>query len=195
MENRDRAQKRFAKQLFPIAGTVAMGHGTKIGSKVEYEEFCRQLEYLAYEIGWIDQEDIANKTPSGAFEALVQDIEKTIAGAEGGWEIRWDNTLVVTTQESDNPSKSNNGGDYYYYREFQTDGLGVIAYDDWSCDFANYASYRNEDRREYDCIISVDGLRRIAQLAEVTIAAKAWLAKEPGCMKRLKSAIRAMEVE
>ena len=129
----------------------------------------------------------------GVFERLVDDIERTIESAQGSWEIRYGDTLTVTTVESDNPQRSSNGGDYFYYRHYRVspDGLGVIGYDDWSCDFS-YGDDGDENLIEYDCIISVDGLKRIAQLTEVTIAAKAWLAKEPGCMSKLKAAIRAL---
>lgn len=127
--------------------------------------------------------------PKGAFESLMADIEKTIATAEGDWSIRWDGSLIVTTIESQDPSRSNNGGEYDHYRIYKTSGLGIEAYDTWSCDFAEY---QYSDDQSYDCIVGSDGLGRMAQLAEVTTAARAWLAKEPGCMQRLKKAIRAL---
>ena|GEM_PF-4127275 len=126
----------------------------------------------------------------GQFERLVADIESAIAGAEGGWWIGR-NKLVVHTRVSRDPLRSCNGGEYHYYRYYVVD-LGVTAYNDWSCDFADYRNYGDGEPVEYDCIVSLGGLERIAKLADVTIAAKAWLAKEPGCMKRLKAAIRSL---
>ena len=128
------------------------------------------------------------------FELLVEDIEQAILGAEGGWWMsELNNELIVHTMESRDPRRRNNGGEYDYYRCYRVD-FGVTAYDDWSCDIAPCSQYGG-DETEYDCIISLDGLRRIAQLADVTIAARAWLAKEPGCMKRLKAAIRALALK
>jgi len=131
----------------------------------------------------------------GQFETLVKDIEREIAGAEGGWDIveSWGGLhLRVEQRTSRDPSRSNNGGEYYLWKRYIPDGLGVKVVEDWSCDIAERSRYGGE-AAYYDCIISVDGLERIAKLADVTIAAKAWLAKEPGCMARLKQAIRSLE--
>jgi hypothetical protein len=131
----------------------------------------------------------ARRERSGQFELLVEDIETAIRDAEGGWWINREE-LVVHEAISRDPSRRNNGGEYDYYRCYRP-GLGVVAYDDWSCDFASCDQYGGE-KIEYDCILSLSGLRRIAQLADVTIAARAWLAKEPGCMSKLKAAIRSL---
>jgi len=131
----------------------------------------------------------------GAFEKLMADIQEAIDQATsedgGGWWVRDDGILVCEIQTSRDPSRSNNGGEYYFYREFNPDGLGVLARDDWSADW-DIMQYGGT-QEYYDCVISSDGLQRMARLAEVTIAARAWLNKEPGCMKRLKAAIRAIE--
>lgn len=133
----------------------------------------------------------------GQFEQLVADIEGQIASAEGSWRMAtWYHdqppVLVITQQESRDPGRSRNGGEYTYWRNYRADGLGVEVWEDWSCDFASRDQYGG-GRTYYDCIISADGLERIAKLADVTIAAKAWLAKEPGCMAKLKAAIRSLD--
>ena len=127
---------------------------------------------------------------NGQFEALVRDIETEVRDAQGGWYMR-DNTLIVEQQTSRDPRRSRNGGEYYLWRNYQADGLGVVVWEDWSCEIAPRHEYGG-DAVNYDCIVSADGLKRIAQLADITIAARAWLTKEPGCMARLRSAILAL---
>ena len=128
---------------------------------------------------------------NGTFEALMADIEIAISEANspdgGGWKMTW-RGLVVTTQDSRDPSRSNNGGEYFYYRVYHPDGLGIQVIDDWSCDFAD----RRGDEMYYNCLISANGLERMAKLAEVTLAARSWLNKEPGSMRLLKQAIRSL---
>ena len=125
----------------------------------------------------------------GQFEALYKDIEETIENAEGGWQIR-DGVLEVDTIISRDPSRSRTSGEYCHWREFYPDGIGgVYARGCWSAEF-DYEQCNGDDSAQYDCIVSLDGLRRMAQMADLTIAARAWLAKEPGCMARLKQAVR-----
>lgn len=130
----------------------------------------------------------------GQFEQLVADIEGQIANAEGGWwmgKVGGDPALIIEQRTSRDPSRSNNGGEYYLWRNYCAGGMGVEVWESWSCDIASRSQYGGE-RTRYDCIVGSDGLERIAKLADVTIAARAWLAKEPGCMARLKSAIKAL---
>jgi len=127
----------------------------------------------------------------GQFEDLMKGIETEVANAEGGWSIDEErNRLVVHQTVSRDPCRSNNGGEYNYYKIYSP-GLGVDATETWSCDIAPRSQYGGVEEH-FDCIVSLDGLGRMAQLAEVTTAARAWLAKEPGCMARLKKAIRAL---
>ena len=127
----------------------------------------------------------------GQFEMLYKDIEDTIKNAEGGWTIR-DGVLEVETIVSRDPSRSRNGGEYFHWREFRPDGIGgVCAGGAWSAEF-DYERYNGDDTAQYDCIVSLDGLKRMAQMADLTIAARAWLAKAPGCMARLKQAVRSL---
>lgn len=129
----------------------------------------------------------------GAFEALMKDIEAELIEAEGGFKIEeWAGRLCIIQRESRNPRMSNNGGDYYFYKFYKPDGLGVEVWEGWSCDIAPRNEYGG-DEQYYDCLISLEGLERMAKLATITIAAKSWLAKEPGCMARLKAAIRALD--
>jgi hypothetical protein len=134
--------------------------------------------------------------PKGQFELLVDDIEREIASAEGGWAIKDDDwegpRLVVYQRVSRDPRRSHNGGEYDYWKTYAANGLGIEVTEGWSCDIADRGQYGGAEYG-YDCCIGLEGLKRIAQLAEVTIAARSWLAKEPGCMKRLKSAIRALD--
>jgi hypothetical protein len=148
---------------------------------VEYEEYGQntlenQPETLA---------------PKGQFELLVDDIQGEIESAEG-WAIKDDGRLVVYQQLSRDPRRSRNGGEYDYWKTYAANGLGIEVTEGWSCDIADRSQYGGAEYG-YDCCIGLEGLKRIAQLAEVTIAARSWLAKEPGCMKRLKSAIRALD--
>jgi len=126
----------------------------------------------------------------GQFELLVADIEAEVANAEGWW--LQDNELWVLQRASLDSTRRYNGGEYDYYKVYSTSGLGVLAQETWSCEIAPRTQYGGEETF-YDCIVSINGLHRMVQLAEVTTAAKAWLAKEPGCMSRLKAAIRALE--
>jgi len=129
-------------------------------------------------------------TEQGQFEKLMADIEETIKDAEGGWRIT-DNCLEVTTVVSRDPSRSSNGGEYFFYRDFYAEGVGgVHAQGSWSADF-DYDQYNN-DKSHYDCVITPDGLERMAKMADLTIAARAWLAKEKGCMALLKKAVRSL---
>lgn len=131
--------------------------------------------------------DTQNK---GQFEQLVSDIENELSQAEGGWNIE-QGSLVIFQRESRDPSRRNNGGEYDYYKVYCPTGLGVDVWESWSCDIAPRRQYGGQEY-SYDVIVGLDGLRRIAQLAIVTIAAKSWLAKEPGSMKNLKAAIRSL---
>ena len=134
-----------------------------------------------------------NENGKGQFEALMTDIENEIAESEGGYEIeKWAGRPCIIQRESRDPQMSNNGGDYFLYKFYKPDGLGIEVWEDWSCDIASRNQYGGREYY-YDCIVSLDGLERMAKLATVTIAAKSWLAKEPGCMKELKKAIRALD--
>lgn len=127
----------------------------------------------------------------GQFEALYKDIEDTIKEAEGGWCIR-DGVLEVETIVSRDVSRSRNGGEYSHWREFHPDGIGgVYACGCWSAEF-DYERYNGDDTAQYDCLVSLDGLKRMAQMADLTIAARAWMAKEKGCMAKLKRAVRSL---
>lgn len=130
-------------------------------------------------------------TQKGQFELLMNDIENEILSAEGGWSIDDWGALVIVQRESQNPRMSNNGGDYYLYKNYKPTGLGVEVWESWSCDIAPRREYGGQEY-EYNVIVGLDGLRRMAQLADVTIAAKSWLAKEPESMKKLKAAIRSL---
>lgn len=126
--------------------------------------------------------------PVGAFEGLMADIEATMK-ITGQWKMSdWRDRLIIYTRLSERPERSSNGGDYDYFRVYHFDGLSVQAWDDWSCDFSDY----NDTPTEYNVIVSKSGLERMAKLATVTVAARAWLNKEPGCMKKLKDAIRSL---
>lgn len=129
-------------------------------------------------------------TQKGAFELLMDDITKTLENGEYWKMSSWRDALIIVTKSPDKPELSNNGGDYEYFRIYQSDGLSVHVKDDWSCDFSEYQYSQDED---YNVVISKDGLERMAKLADVTIAAKAWLAKKPESMRRLKAAIRSLE--
>lgn len=133
-------------------------------------------------------------TQKGQFEQLMNDIEKEIANAEGGWEISGRRTLMITQRESRDPSRSNNGGEYYLYKHYAPTGLGVEVWESWSCDIAPRTEYGGQEY-SYDVIVGLDGLRRMAQLADVTIAARSWLNKEPESMRKLKRAIRSLNDE
>jgi len=126
----------------------------------------------------------------GQFEMLYKDIEDTIQNAEGGWRMNGQ-TLCIETVVSRDWTRSANGGEYSFYREFRSEGIGgVEAWGSWSADF-DYDQYHN-DREQYDCVVSPDGLERMAKMADLTIAARAWLAKEKGCMAKLKQAVRSL---
>ena len=127
----------------------------------------------------------------GQFELLMADIEKEISEAEGGWTLNSYGELVINQAVSRDPSRRNNGGEYDLYKIYVPDGLGVAVRETWSCDIAPRSQYGG-DEAYFDCIMSTSGLERMAQLADVTIAARAWLAKEPGCMAKLKAAIRSL---
>ena len=127
----------------------------------------------------------------GQFELLMADIEQEVSNAEGGWWIE-DGRLVIHQQVSRDPSRNQNGGEYDYYKSYIPDGLGIEVREEWSCTIAPRSEYGGNGVY-YDCVISPDGLKRMAQLADVTIAARAWLAKQPGCMARLKQAIRSLD--
>ena len=131
----------------------------------------------------------------GNFELLMKDIEQAIEQANspdgGGWWITEGGRLVCEVKTSRDPSRSRNGGEYFMYRNFVPDGLGIQAKDDWSADW-DIMQYGGSGTY-YDCIVTPDGLERMAKLAEVTLAAKAWLNKEKGSMRLLKKAIRALD--
>ena len=129
-------------------------------------------------------------TRKGQFELLMEDLEKEIANAEGGWSIE-NGRLVICQRESHDPSRRNNGGEYDYYKVYSPGGLGIDVWESWSCDFASRSQYGGEEY-SYDVIVGLDGLRRMAQLADVTIAARSWLAKEPESMRKLKATIRSL---
>lgn len=130
---------------------------------------------------------------TGQFEALYQDIYETIKDAEGDWKVSGD-TLEVHTVVSRDISRSRNGGEYTHWREFRSEGIGgVNAWGSWSAEF-DYSQY-HQDNEQYDCVVSPDGLKRMAQMADLTFAARAWLAKEKGCMAKLKQAVRSLNDE
>ena len=131
----------------------------------------------------------------GSFELLMQDIEQAVEQANsldgGGWWVTEDGKLICEVKTSRDPSRSRNGGEYFEYRDFESDGLGVQARDDWSADWDIMQYGGSEDY--YDCLITPEGLERMARLAEITLAARAWLNKEKGSMRLLKKAIRALD--
>ena len=106
-------------------------------------------------------EPVSESTPVvGQFEVLMEDLERELATAEGGYEIDLHSgRLVIIQMESRNPSLSSNGGDYNYYRNYMPDGRGVKVWNSWSCDIAKRQSFTD---RHYDCIISLNGLERLA---------------------------------
>jgi hypothetical protein len=135
---------------------------------------------------------LKDSNPMGAFEHLMADIEETIRNAEGEWWMS-DNCLVVETVVSRDPGRSRNGGEYSFYRDFYAEGIGgVHAQGSWSADF-DYDQWNSDDKDHYDCVVTLGGLERMARMADLTIAARAWLAKEKGCMAKLKKAVRSLE--
>jgi hypothetical protein len=132
----------------------------------------------------------------GNFELLMEDIEKAVEEANspygGGWWVTNSGKLVCETLTSRDPSRSSTGGEYFFYRDFISDGLGVQAKDAWSAEW-DIRDYGGEAEEYYDCLITPAGLERMARLAEVTLAARAWINKEKGSMRLLKKAVRALE--
>jgi hypothetical protein len=122
---------------------------------------------------YIGQNTLENQpetlAPKGQFEllALVEDIEREIEAAEGGWAIKDDGRprLVVYQRVSSDPRRSNNGGDYDYWKVFQVTGLGIEVTEGWSCDIAPRNEYGGAEY-SYNCCIGLAGLKRIAQLAD-----------------------------
>jgi hypothetical protein len=148
-----------------------------------YCHTCRELVVLPL--------NGSDRSPQGAFEHLMADIEETIKNAEGDWWLDCD-TLIVQTIVSRDPRRSRNGGEYSFYREYRSNGVGgVEVYGSWSAEF-DYEQYNLGDREQYDCIVSGQGLDRMARMADLTSAARAWLAKEKGCMAKLKKAVPAL---
>ena len=124
----------------------------------------------------------------GQFEKLMADIEKEVEDAEGGWLITDKGSLLIHQIVSRDPSRSHNGGEYNTYKYYTPSGLGVFVEEDWSCDIAPRSQYGGEESY-YDCLVSTDGLERMARLAEVKVAAYAVINKEPGYMKRFQEAV------
>lgn len=103
-----------------------------------------------------------------AISKLLEDIQNAMAqsledgNGEGSWRIEKD-YVGVTTQFSKDPSRSNNGGEYYYYRRYRLVEGGVRAWDDWSCDIADYSNYGGT---EEFYPITLSDLSRVGFLAE-----------------------------
>jgi hypothetical protein len=126
----------------------------------------------------------------GEFEALVEDVTSTLRHADGWYRVINSSRIVIDTIISDRPELANNGGHYDHFRKYQCDGIfGVRAWNEWSCDCADM---QNKDDFIFECVLGDGGLERIARLAALTIAAESWLKKEPGCMQRLKEAVKAL---
>lgn len=86
----------------------------------------------------------------------------------GAWRCE-EKKISVTTFFSRDPSRSNNGGEYYYYREFFLVEGGIIARDDWSCDFASYSSYGGSENFYPS---SIQNIGRVGHLAEARVLSK-----------------------
>lgn len=143
---------------------VPLHHQGKAREMLDKETLAklRQADY-SY-LPAMEQEDKEEK-PKGEFERLVADIEQEITDAESWHVDEFANTLIIVQQESRDPSRSRNGGEYFYWKEYYADGMGVFVEETWSCDIAPRSQYGGTDDW-YDCIISLDGLKRIAQLAD-----------------------------
>lgn len=114
-------------------------------------------------------------TEQGQFERLMADIEKTIKNSEDTWWMD-ESTLCILVTDGQR-------SEFDAWRYFQSDGIGgVVVYD---------SDGLGDDCR-YDCIVTPGGLERMARMADLTIAARAWLAKEKGCMVKLKQAVRSL---
>jgi len=124
----------------------------------------------------------------GAFEALMARIEWVTEGAEDWW-VGKDGSLIICTRTTTNTNQSFNGGDYTYEVWFTPTGLGV---DETEWNSSDWCPGTGELVDTYECVVSTEGLRRMAQLATITIAAKALVAKQPGSFGKLKKAVRAL---
>lgn len=60
------------------------------------------------------------------------------------------NSYRVTTLVSSDENKSRTGGDYNYYRRYALNEGVLTAWNDWSCDFADYSSYDDPREAVYD---------------------------------------------
>ena len=108
-------------------------------------------------------------------QAMLSSIED--GNGEGEWRIEKD-YISVTTAFSRDPSRSNNGGEYYYYRRYRIVEGGIRAWDDWSCDIADYSQYGGGDDF-YP--IAVSDLGRIGNLAEARALAERNKQAQPAC--------------
>lgn len=118
-----------------------------------------------------------------AISALLNDIQNAMKASladgngQGSWKIEKD-SISVTTQFSKDPSRSSNGGEYSYWRDYKLVEGGVLAKDDWSCDFADYENYGGTTEF-YP--IAISDLSRVGYLAEARALA-AWNEQaEPVC--------------
>ena len=126
----------------------------------------------------------------GEFEKLMADIEKEVEDAEGGWLVN-DGSLIIQQAVSRDPSRSHNGGEYDTYKEYTPNGLGVEVEETWSCDIAPRSQYGGE-QSHYDCIVNLEGLELMAKLADLKVAARAVISKEPGWTKKIQAALSSL---
>jgi len=134
----------------------------------------------------------------GAFEILASEIEGLLP-AEGGWWINGNNgfsvhhvnELVIHTAVSRDWRRNRNGGEYDYYTRFAVVGDGILVYKDTSCELRMHGMGRDEGY-VIPCIVSLEGLRRIAALVGLRAACKQFLKRGIGYTE-LKEAVKLAE--
>lgn len=127
----------------------------------------------------------------GAFEELAGDIEALLP-AEGGWWINEEvKELVVHTSVSRDERRSRNGGEYHFYTCFAVVGDGVLVYFSTSCEL-HMPTMGRDAGYIIPCIVSLDGLRRIAALVGLRAACKQFLKRGIG-FNELRKAVKLAE--